>query len=91
MFESGKEALETDRSCEVISIVVLTILSALSHFWYILIVFCMALLLRELVRMACQYLMNSIHLFPWHAWKNTISKVGAAQIRHQVFKPSKIG
>jgi hypothetical protein len=91
MFESGKEALGTDRSCEVISFVVLTILSALSHFWYILIVFCMALLLRELVRMAYQYLMNSIHLFPWHAWKNNISKVSAAQIRHQVFKPSKIG
>jgi hypothetical protein len=90
MLENGKGVPGADRSCEIISFVVLAVLSALSHFWYILIVFCMALLLRELVSFACQYLMASIPLVPWHAWKNSNSNLGAAHIRHQVFKPSKI-
>jgi hypothetical protein len=63
----GKVEAGTDRSCEIISFVVLAVLSALSHFWYILIVFTAAVLIRELVGLSFQYLMNSIHLIPWHS------------------------
>lgn len=90
MFGCSEGVPGTDRSCEVISFVVLAILSALSHFWYILIIFCLALLLREIVILACQYIMTSIHLFPWHAWKNVGSGLNTQQLRNQVFKPSKI-
>jgi hypothetical protein len=88
MIESGKAA--RDWSYEVISFVVLAILSALSHFWYVLIVFVAAIMLREAVGLSFRYLMNSLRLVPWHSWKASELNVRAAHLRHQVFKPSKI-
>jgi hypothetical protein len=79
-----------DWSYETISFVVLAILSALSHFWYILIVFASALVIRELVGLSFRYFMNSLRLVPWHSWKASELQVRAAHLRHQVFKPYKI-
>jgi hypothetical protein len=90
MPENEKAEAGTDRSYEIISFVVLAVLSALSHFWYILIVFTVAIVLRELIGISFQYLMDSLRVVPWHSWKNGALQLRAAQIRHQVFKPSKI-
>jgi len=79
-----------DRSYEIISFVALAILSALSHFWYILMLFTAAILLRELIAFAFRYLMDSLRLVPWHSWKARHFDIRKAQLRHQVFKPYKI-
>jgi len=90
MPEVGKVEAGTDRSFEIISFVVLAVLSALSHFWYILIVFTAVVLVRELIGLSFHYLMDSLRLVPWHSWKATAFNMRETQIRHQVFKPSKI-
>jgi hypothetical protein len=85
MAESAKDIPGTDRSCEVISFVVLVILSALSHFWYLMIVFCITLALRGFVILVSRYMMASIHFVPWHAWKNNVPGVSIAE-RLPVFR-----
>ena len=93
MNESREAPGERDYSCEIIGLATLFLLSALSHFWYILIIFCLALLSRELVSLACEYFVSSLPLAPWHSWKNSRLKTmdaNAVQMRRQVFKPSKI-
>jgi hypothetical protein len=40
MAETADNPKTSDYSCEILSFIVLIILSALSHFWYILFVFC---------------------------------------------------
>jgi hypothetical protein len=89
MPDSGNVAAGRDWSYEIISFVVLAILSALSHFWYVLIIFASALLTRELVGLSFRYLMDSLPLVPWHSWKASGLNVQAAHLRHQVFKPFK--
>jgi energy-coupling factor transporter transmembrane protein EcfT len=42
MTETAKKVEEYDRSCKAISFLALLILSALSHFWYIVIAICLA-------------------------------------------------
>jgi len=94
MAESEKELPETDianNSCEIISFVILAILSALSHFWYILIIFCLVIVLRRTISYASQFVVSSLRFIPWHAWKGAASTLYASKIQHQVFKPSKIG
>jgi hypothetical protein len=90
MLERWKVQGGPDRSYEIISFAVLAVLSALSHFWYILMLFTAAILLRELVSVSFKYLMDSLRLVPWHSWKSSAFHLHAAQIRRQVFKPSKI-
>ncbi|HTC61971.1 MAG TPA: hypothetical protein VK709_03955 [Candidatus Saccharimonadales bacterium] len=94
MAESEKELPDTDvanNSCEIISFIVLAILSALSHFWYILIIFCVVIVLRRTISYASQFVVASLQFIPWHAWKSATSTLRASKIQHQVFKPSKIG
>ncbi len=91
MAESEKKLPGTDNSYEIISFCVLGILSALSHFWYILIIFCMVIVLRRIVGFISQFAVSSLHFIPWHAWKSAHSALPATEIQHQVFKPSKIG
>lgn len=90
MPEGGKVGAGPDRSYEIISFVVLAILSALSHFWYILIIFTAGLIIREVISLCFRYLMDSLRLVPWHSWKNGGFGIRAAHLRHQVFKPYKI-
>jgi hypothetical protein len=90
MAENEKELPDTDNSCEIISFVVLAILSALSHFWYILIIFCTVIVLRRIVGFVSQFVVSSLQFIPWPAWKSDPSNLRATQIQHQVFKPSKI-
>jgi hypothetical protein len=91
MAESDQEMPGTDYSCEIISFIVLAILSALSHFWFILIIFSVVIVLRRLVSFASQFVVSSLQLIPWHAWKSAQTNINATGIQHQVFKPSKIG
>ena len=44
-------SVKHDYGCEVIAFVALTVLSALSHFWYILIALCGVVLAVEMARM----------------------------------------
>ena len=90
MAESKKKPPRADTSCEIISFVVLAILSALSHFWYILIVFCATIFLRQSFTFISQYLISSIHFVPWHPWKSDVPALRNAELQRQVFKPSKI-
>jgi hypothetical protein len=91
MAESEQELPGTDYSCEIISFIVLAILSALSHFWYILIIFSIVIVLRRVVSFISQFVASSLRFIPWHAWKSGTSTLRATEIQHQVFKPSKIG
>jgi hypothetical protein len=92
MAESEKKLPVRDNSCEIISFIVLAILSALSHFWYILIIFCMVIILRHLISYVSQFVISSPQIIPWQAWKSGPSTpaLPAAEIQRQVFKPSKI-
>jgi hypothetical protein len=90
MAESEKELPHTDNSCEIISFIVLAILSVLSHFWYILIIFCMVIVLRRAVSFVSHFVIASLQFIPWHVWKSGTSNLSATEIQHQVFKPSKI-
>jgi hypothetical protein len=91
MAESDLQLAGKDYSCEIIAFIVLAILSALSHFWYILIVFCLVIVLRRLLSFVSQFVVSSLQIIPWHAWKNSVPTLHASKIQHQVFKPSKIG
>jgi energy-coupling factor transporter transmembrane protein EcfT len=91
MAENDQELPDTDNSCEIISFIVLAILSALSHFWFILIIFSAVVVLRRAFSFASQFVVSSLQLIPWHAWKNAHTNISATEIQHQVFKPSKIG
>ena len=44
MTEIANNPKKSDYSCEILSFIVLVILSALSHFWYILFVFCVGII-----------------------------------------------
>ena len=94
MAESEKElpdADNTDNSCKIISFIVLSILSALSHFWYILIIFSTVIVLRGIISYASEFVVSCLQFIPWHAWKSGSSTLHASEIQHQVFKPFKIG
>jgi hypothetical protein len=53
-----------DYSCEILSIIVLFILSALSHFWYILFAICAGIVLWGVLALLGQLLMTAAKTFP---------------------------
>jgi hypothetical protein len=48
-----------DYGCEIMALVALMVLSALSHFWYIMIAICVAITLAGVSRMFCRMLVSA--------------------------------
>ena len=66
MTESADHGKKNDYSCEILSFIVLTILSALSHFWYILFIFCAGIVFWGAVVLLRQILRSVAMTFPAH-------------------------
>ncbi len=66
MTESAGTGKKSDYSCEILSFIVLVILSALSHFWYILFFFCAGIIFWGAVVLLGQVLQSAAMTFPSH-------------------------
>jgi hypothetical protein len=66
MTESADNGKKSDYSCEILSFIVLAILSALSHFWYILLIFCVGIFFWGAVILLRQVLQSAAMTFPAH-------------------------
>jgi len=66
MTESVDNGNKNDYSCEILSFIVLAILSALSHFWYILFIFCAGIIFWGAVVLLRQVLKSAAMTFPSH-------------------------
>ncbi|MGA7794227.1 MAG: hypothetical protein WCA19_14420 [Candidatus Acidiferrales bacterium] len=64
MTESADTGKKSDYSCEILSFIVLVILSALSHFWYILFIFCAGIIFWGAVVLMGQILQSAAMTFP---------------------------
>ena len=90
MIEKVEESKRRDYSCEIISVVVLVILSGLSHFWYILIAAAIAglfwgaiVLLGQLATFAARTFFRGIRAEQTMEGNSIVSGT-------QVFQPSEI-
>lgn len=79
-----------DYSCEIISFIVIVVLSELSHFWYILIAFCFVALCWGVIVMLGQLAIFAISKLSWRLRENHTRAGKASDIGSQVFQPSKI-
>jgi hypothetical protein len=95
----GKEAMMTgktngaknrDYSCEIISFIVIVVLSELSHFWYILIGFCLVALCWGVIVMLGKLALFAVSKFSWRLRASHTSDRNSGDIGSQVFQPSKI-
>ena len=66
MTESTDNGNKSDYSCEILSFIVLSILSALSHFWYILFIFCAGIIVWGAVVLLRQVLQSAAVSLPLH-------------------------
>jgi hypothetical protein len=66
MTESAEHGKKSDYSCEILSFIVLAILSALSHFWYILLIFCAGIIFWGAVVLLGRALHSAAMTFPSH-------------------------
>ncbi|MFI5072220.1 MAG: hypothetical protein ACHP8A_15140 [Terriglobales bacterium] len=64
MTDSADTGKKSDYSCEILSFIVLVILSALSHFWYILFFFCAGIIVWGAVVLLGQILRSVAMTFP---------------------------
>ena len=64
MTESAGTGKKSDYSCEILSFIVLVILSALSHFWFILFIFCAGIIFWGAVVLLGQVLQSAAMTFP---------------------------
>ena len=79
-----------DYSCEIISFIVIVVLSELSHFWYILIVFCFVALCWGAIVILGKLAIFAISKFSWRLRASDTPDRKAGDIGSQVFQPSKI-
>jgi hypothetical protein len=90
MAERAEEPKERDYSCEIISFVVLVILSELSHFWYIMIAICIAVLFWGAIVLLGQLAVLAASTFSWRPRARRANDGRADDSGNQVFQPSKI-
>lgn len=90
MTERANEAKKRDFSCEIISFIVIAVLSELSHFWYIAIAFCFVALCWGVIVMLGRLAIFAVSKLSWrlHVTHTTDRKAG--DIGSQVFQASKI-
>jgi hypothetical protein len=90
MTERTDETKKRDYSCEIISFVVIVVLSELSHFWYIAIAFCFAALCWGVIVMLGRLVIFAASKVSWRLRVSHATDGKAGNIGSQVFQPSKI-
>jgi hypothetical protein len=90
MTERTGETKKRDYSCEIISFMVIIVLSELSHFWYIVIAFCFAALCWGAIVMLGKLAIFAARKFSWPLRASQTTDRKAGDIGSQVFQPSKI-
>jgi hypothetical protein len=90
MAERAEEPKKRDYSCEIISFVVLVILSELSHFWYIMIAICIAVVFWGAIVMLGQLAVTAASTFSSRPRARRANDGRADNSGNQVFQPSKI-
>jgi hypothetical protein len=90
MTERTDETKKPDYSCEIISFIVIVVLSELSHFWYIAIAFCFAALCWGVIVMLGKLAIFAASKVSWRLRVSHATSRKAGDIGSQVFQPSKI-
>jgi hypothetical protein len=92
MAEKASEPSKHDYSCEILSFIVLVLLSALSHFWYIVIAICAGIVFWGALALFGQLMLRAAGTLPWHVRsKRTIAEeTEDGDSEPQVFLPRKI-
>jgi hypothetical protein len=65
MFKRAHEARKRDYSCEILSLIVLVILSDLSHFWLIVIAICIGVVFWGAIVLFGKLLLSTFGALPW--------------------------
>ena len=90
MIGKADEPKKRDYSCEVISIIVLLVLSELSHFWYIVIAISVGIVFWGAIVLLSQWVLSAAGTFPWHPRVRHANNLITGDSGNQVFQPSKI-
>jgi hypothetical protein len=88
--EKADEPEKRDYSCEIISFVVLVFLSELSHFWYIVIAICIAILFWGAILLLGKLALSAASTFSWRLLARRTNDRKAGDSGNQVFQPSEI-
>jgi Ca2+/Na+ antiporter len=88
--DQDKSQDKSDYSCEILSFVVLVILSALSHFWFIVIGICFAIVVGAAIILLGQFVRTAATALPWLSSLETDELLKRRDSRSQVFLPRKI-
>jgi hypothetical protein len=88
--EKAHEPEQRDYSREIISFVVLVILSELSHFWYIVIAICISILFGGAIFMLGKLALSAASTFSWRLRARRTNDRKAGDSGNQVFQPSEI-
>jgi hypothetical protein len=90
MTEKTEEEKKRDYSCEILSFIVLVILSALSHFWYIVIAMGIGIIFWFAIALLGQLLVSAHIWLPSHSPSREPNGHRAGDSGTQVFLPRKI-
>ncbi len=90
MTDKEDESVKGDYYYEIVSFIVLVILSGLSHFWFILIGICAMMLFWGAVLLLVQGVRYATSSFSLRARATRTNNVGLSASRNQVFLPVKI-
>ena len=90
MSEKQGDPRKADYSIEIGSFVVLVILSALSHFWYIVIAICIGMLFWGGVTLFVRLARSAANGLSWHPRAIQPSRCKQSGFQNQVFQPRKI-
>jgi hypothetical protein len=90
MTQKANEPKKRDYICEIISFIVLVILSELSHFWYIVIAICIAMIFWAAIVLPGQLALFAASTFPWLPRARHTNKRKTGDPGNQVFQRSKI-
>jgi len=88
--EKADEPEKRDYSCEIISFIVLVLLSELSHFWYIVIAICIAILFWGAIFLLGKLALSAAGSFAWRLRVRSTNDGKAGDSGYQVFQPSEI-
>jgi hypothetical protein len=90
MTEKADDPKKRDYSCEIISFIVLFILSELSHFWYIAIAICIGIIFWGAVVLLGKLILSAARMFSRHLGARPANNRKTADSGDQVFLPRKI-
>jgi hypothetical protein len=90
MTEKSAQPEKRDFSCEILSFIVIAILSELSHFWFILIAIGIAILFWVIMVVLAKLMLFAAKAFSWGTRAELSNDIKPGDIGNQVFPPAKI-